>query len=86
MVNQISHIWYWLFGIHTFDLVLLGRRNFNIEEHYIILLMCSFDVDTIHNEIKEDNMDFTNLWIAFAIVFIGLPAFGAWALHSDWRK
>jgi len=48
--------------------------------------MCSFDVDTIHNEIKEDNMDFTNLWIAFAIVFIGLPAFGAWALHSDWRK
>lgn len=31
-------------------------------------------------------MDFTNLWIAFAIVFIALPAIGAWALHSDWSK
>ena len=28
-------------------------------------------------------MDFTNLWIAFAIVFIGLPIVGSIALH--WR-
>ena len=32
-----------------------------------------------------DNMDFTNLWIAFAIVFIVLPAIGSWAIHQDWR-
>jgi len=31
-------------------------------------------------------MDFTNLWIAFAVVFIGLPTIGALALHSDWRS
>jgi hypothetical protein len=30
-------------------------------------------------------MDFTNLWIAFAIVFIVLPAIGSWAIHQDWR-
>ena len=86
MVNKVSYLWNRISNIHTIDLVLLGRGNSNIEKHYIILLMCSFDVNTIHNEIKEDNMDFTNLWIAFAIVFIALPAFGAWALHSDWRK
>jgi hypothetical protein len=30
-------------------------------------------------------MDFTNLWIAFAIVFIVLPMIGSWAIHQDWR-
>jgi len=28
-------------------------------------------------------MDYTNLWIAFAIVFIGLPVIGSIAIH--WR-
>ena len=28
-------------------------------------------------------MDYTNLWIAFAIVFIGLPIAGSIAMH--WR-
>ena len=31
-------------------------------------------------------MDFTNLWIAFAVVFIALPTIGALALHMDWKR
>jgi len=32
---------------------------------------------------KEDIMDYTSLWIAFAAVFIGLPIVGSIAIH--WR-
>ena len=30
-------------------------------------------------------MEFLNLWIAFGVVFIGLPIIGSWAIHQDWR-
>jgi hypothetical protein len=30
-------------------------------------------------------MEFLNLWIAFAVVFIGIPCVGSWAIHHDWR-
>jgi hypothetical protein len=30
-------------------------------------------------------MDYTDLWIVFAIVFIVLPMIGSWAIHQDWR-
>jgi len=30
-------------------------------------------------------MDYTYLWLAFAVVFIGIPCIGSWAIHQDWR-
>ena len=44
--------------------------------------MSYLNINSVFNEIGE-KMDFTNLWIAFAIVFIGLPIAGSIAMH--WR-
>ena len=30
-------------------------------------------------------MDYTSLWIAFAVVFVIAPMIGSWAIHQDWR-
>jgi len=38
---------------------------------------------TCYNNIIGGNMEYINLWIAFAIVFIGLPVIGSIAIH--WR-
>tara|TARA_Y100001973_G_scaffold105089_1_gene176990 strand:+ start:1731 stop:1997 length:267 start_codon:yes stop_codon:yes gene_type:complete len=38
-----------------------------------------------YNKKRRNKMDYTELWIAFAVVFIIAPMIGSWAIHQDWR-
>jgi hypothetical protein len=41
MVGQVHHLWHWLFGIHTIDVVFSRRRDFNVEEwNFVSSLRC----------------------------------------------
>ena len=62
----------------------LGEEVFTFK-NIISFLLCLTLISIQFLIKQEENMDYTYLWLAFAVVFIGIPCVGSWAIHQDWR-
>ena len=62
----------------------LGEEVFTLK-NIISFLLCLTLISIQFLIKQEENMDYTYLWLAFAVVFIGIPCVGSWAIHQDWR-